>query len=196
MTSPLDIPRVYRAPSSYGSSTMIAPHRFPFGRPVAPCPPSADGPRPVFVLGAYPSALHVRWTPPRPYRAVTALAVDNEPTPFWDGADQEARIESWKSAVRWAAAWGAVAPVGALNGPSGAWVADRVLRPLGVARGEAWITDCLDTYRASTGAAARLADTPRGNGSAIAIVPSRQFTTHRVVPGVFGAHRVGRWRHR
>jgi hypothetical protein len=49
--------------------------QFPFGIPVAPCPPSASSPRKLFVLGAYPSALHVAWVPPRPYRRVNALAV-------------------------------------------------------------------------------------------------------------------------
>jgi len=63
--------------------------------------------------------------------------------------------------VRWDAAWGTVAPVGRLNGSSGAWVAERVLAPLNVKRTDAWITDCLDTYRASVGAADRLRDTYR-----------------------------------
>lgn len=145
--------------------------RFPFGRPVLPCPPSADGRRPVFVLGAYPSALHVRWTPPAPFRPIAALGVDNEPTPFWDGADQAARVERWARDVGWNPAWGAVAAVGSLNGPSGAWVSSRVLAPLGVTRGDAWITDCLDTYRASTGAAARLEDTYRPFAATVGLPP-------------------------
>ncbi|MFN7143902.1 MAG: hypothetical protein ACK4YP_09015, partial [Myxococcota bacterium] len=151
--------------------------RFPFGRPVLPCPPSADGPRPVFVLGAYPSALHVRWVPPAPFRSIAALGVDNEPTPFWDGADQEARVARWKVDVSWDPAWGEVAPVGTLNGPSGAWVGERVLRPLGVARSGAWITDCLDTYRASTGAEARLADTYRPFAATVGL-PMDALGTH------------------
>lgn len=128
--------------------------RFPFGQPVGACQPLADGPRPVFVLGAYPSALHVRWRPADGpgTRLVRALAVDNEPEPFWDGADQDARIVGWKAAVGWQDDRGEVAaPVGDLNGSSGRLVDAHVLVPLGAERGDAWITDCLDTYRASTG---------------------------------------------
>lgn len=104
----------------------------------------------MFVLGAYPSALHVRWRPPRGEgRMVQALAVDNEPEPFWAGADEADRVEQWMSQVGWNDAWGTVAPVSHLNGPSGLWVEERVLGPLRVARADTWITDCLNTYRAS-----------------------------------------------
>lgn len=80
---------------------------------------------------------------------VQALAVDNEPEPFWTGADEVYRVGQWMSQVGWSDAWGAVAPVSQLNGPSGLWVEERVLGPLGVDRPDAWITDCLNTYRAS-----------------------------------------------
>jgi hypothetical protein len=142
---------------------------FPFGAPVSACRPSADGPRRVFVLGAYPSALHVAWTLPRVRspvaprdarrRRIAALAVDNEPEPFWTGADQAERIERWKAAIGFDDAWGTIAPCGSLNGPSGAWVETKILAPLGARRPDAWITDCLDTYRASVGGAARILDT-------------------------------------
>lgn len=123
---------------------------FPFGRSVAACVPVASSRRPVFVLGAYPSALHIRWRPPSGHgRLVQALAVDNEPEPFWTGADEISRVEQWMSEVGWNAGWGSVEPVSQLNGPSGLWVEERILAPLGVARTDAWITDCLDTYRAS-----------------------------------------------
>jgi hypothetical protein len=48
----------------------------------------------LFVLGAYSSALHVRWTPPEQtkLRRIKALAVDNEPEPFWTGDDEPERI--------------------------------------------------------------------------------------------------------
>jgi len=45
----------------------------------------------------YPSALHVRWS--RGDLNVQALAVDVEPTVFWDGADAELRVAAWKGAV-------------------------------------------------------------------------------------------------
>lgn len=123
---------------------------FPFGRPVVACGPVATGRAAMFVVGAYPSALHVRWRPPPGEgRVVQALAVDNEPEPFWTGADEVHRVEQWMSQVGWSDAWGAVAPVSQLNGRSGLWVEERILGPLGVARADAWITDCLNTYRAS-----------------------------------------------
>ena len=123
---------------------------FPFGRPIVECEPVATGRAAMFVLGAYPSALHVRWRPPQGEgRVVQALAVDNEPEPFWTGADEVHRVEQWMSQVGWSDAWGTVAPVTHLNGPSGLWVEERILGPLGVARADTWITDCLNTYRAS-----------------------------------------------
>jgi hypothetical protein len=103
----------------------------------------------------------MRWTPTAPYKPISAIAVENEPTPFWTGEDEVERIEAWKAAVGWTDAWGAVAPVGRLNGSSGVWVADNVLMPLCARRADTWITDCLDTYRASVGATKRLVDTYR-----------------------------------
>lgn len=148
---------------------------FPFGRPVTPRPPSASSPRRVFVLGAYPSALHVEWTPPKPYRRIRALAVDDEPTPFWTGHDEATRVSAWCEAVGFRPSWGTVRGVGSLNGSSGLWVEREVLRPLGVTHAETWITDCLDMYRASTGVAARLADTyepfGRAHGLPRAVLP-------------------------
>jgi uracil-DNA glycosylase len=133
---------------------------FPFGRPVRACKPSASGSRPVFVLGAYPSALHVQWTPPQGYKRIRAIAVDNEPEPFWNGEGEEERIERWKRAVKFdPAVMGEVRTAGSLNGRSGRWVEENVLEPLGVGKGDAWITDALDTYRCSAALAARLLDT-------------------------------------
>ena len=124
---------------------------YPFGCPVLPCRPVASGHRDVFVLGAYPSALHVRWRPPPgpASRLVNALAVDNEPEPFWNGEDQSVRIESWIAGRDWREDWGVIEPVPRLNGPSGQWVQEMVLDPFGIDRSAASITDCLDTYRAS-----------------------------------------------
>ena len=47
-----------------------------------------------------------------------------------------------------------------LNGPSGLWLRSNMLNPLSRAgAGTHFVTDCLTTYRLSTGAAARLKDT-------------------------------------
>jgi uracil-DNA glycosylase len=132
---------------------------FPFGRHVLPRRPSAASPRRVFILGAYPSALHVRWQPPRPYRIVAALAVDNEPEPFWTADDEEQQIERWRDEVGFSSAWGSVSRAGRLNGSSGRWLRDNVLVPLGLGRHETWITDCLDTYRGSDDQHGRLGNT-------------------------------------
>lgn len=134
--------------------------QFPFGAPVASTAVEPPGKRSVFVLGAYPSALHVRWTPPTGsgLKAIRALAVDNEPWPFWDGEDERERVAAW--AEQWFdEGCGVVAPAGRLNGSSGRWVRDQVLAPLRTHADDTWITDCLDTYRASDGQHGRIADT-------------------------------------
>lgn len=137
--------------------------RFLFGQPVLSTKPSADGRRSVFVLGAYPSALHVRWFGPDGNPCIPlikAVAVDNEPEPFWDGNDERERVERWAAIVSFCDDWGHVEPCGHLNGSSGKWVQRRVLDALGVPRGDCWITDCLDTYHESDGAAQRRSSEP------------------------------------
>jgi uracil-DNA glycosylase len=131
---------------------------FPFGAPVLPCGVEAPDRRfDVVVLGAYPSALHVRWSPPPGFgRPVAALPVDNEPTPFWDGDRVEELFETWRQGY-FDPRWGQVAPA-RLNGPSGHDLEKRWLSPCGYHRDQALITDCLDTARASTGVARRLTD--------------------------------------
>jgi hypothetical protein len=98
----------------------------------------------LFVLGVYPSALHVRWQQPGG-AVVGALAVDEEPTVFWDGVDAARRIEQWQRTVGWEPGWGSIAAAGG-NGSSGRHVVDHVLRPLGIAPEQVYFTDCLPTY--------------------------------------------------
>ena len=134
--------------------------RFPFGAPVQPCGDQRPERCDAFVLGAYPSAVHVRWVPPRASgrRPISALAVDNEPRVFWDGSDADQRVERWKNQY-FDPAWGEVSTA-RLNGPSGSWLRSNILDPLSAAgAGSHVLTDCLTTYRLSTGAAARLRDT-------------------------------------
>jgi hypothetical protein len=140
------------------NSTSEPRFRFLFGMPVRPAHHSGTGRNRVFILGAYPSALHIRWISPDPGISISAVAVDNEPEPFWNGDDEQERIHAWKEKASWQAAWGEALPCGHLNGSSGEWVEDNVLRPLSIDRDEVWITDCLDTYRISEKAAARLAE--------------------------------------
>jgi hypothetical protein len=113
----------------------------------------------VFILGAYPSALHIAWRPPTG-KPIKAMAIDNEPVAFWSGAGEEKYIAAWKKTVGFRdGEWGAVAGVGQLNGSSGKWVEENVLAPVGAGRDDACITDVLNTYFSSTGGAGRVADT-------------------------------------
>jgi uracil-DNA glycosylase len=133
--------------------------RFPFGAPVQPCGDQRPDPCDAVVLGAYPSAVHVRWVPPRSSGLrPSALAIDNEPTVFWDGADADEHVETWRNQY-FQPAWGEVSTA-RLNGPSGSWLRSNILDPLRAAGAESqFITDCLTTYRLSTGASTRLSDT-------------------------------------
>ena len=145
---------------------------YPFGRPVTSRPPSADGPRRAFILGAYPSALHVCWTPPSPYKAVKALAVDDEPDPFWDGHDEPQRVIAWKEATDFdEATMGSVSGCPRLNGPSGKKLRERYFRPFRLDRADCWITDTLDTYRLSDNQAERIEDTYLPVASGIGLPP-------------------------
>jgi hypothetical protein len=101
------------------------------------------------VLGVYPSALHIRWTHPR--GRIAALAVDQEPWPFWEGHDDVDRVERWRQAVGWQSEWGDAEPVGRLNGSSGRAVCDRVLRPLGLDPDGVWLTDALPFFHVHRG---------------------------------------------
>lgn len=127
----------------------------------------------MFVLGAYPSALHVEWTPPAPWRPVQAIAVDDEPTPFWDGRGQGELVAAWRERVGFDPAWGSMRNTSRFNGSSGAWVHEQVLSAFAVDAADVCISDCLDTYRASRGAAARIADTYASFANAVGLAPAR-----------------------
>ncbi len=144
------------------------------GQPLARTAPTATDHRPTFVLGAYPSALHVRWDSPpgRPGEVYGAIPVDNEPEPFWDGSDAVDRIEAWKVAVGFApTAHGSVSSAG--YGSSGRQLDAWYLEPLGLERDACWITDCLDTYRTSENGRPRIEEAfgPPGPGKAWDLPP-------------------------
>jgi len=118
---------------------------FPFGRPVLKRRPSAKSRRRVFVLGAFPGALHIAWWSPA-RKNVKALPVDNEPASFWTGQDERAQIDAWKRAVGFRTGeWGEVETAGEVNGMAGRWLDENVLSPLGVTRDDACLTCCVDT---------------------------------------------------
>lgn len=154
---------------------------FPFGRPVLPSPTSTDKPCQGYVLGAYPSGLHVRWTPPSSFglKPIAAMIVDNEPVPFWDGRHATERTEDWRRAVDWQEDWGSVKAVPRHNGPSGQWVDEHLLKPLRLTRDDVCISDCLDQSRLNPGQARRLADTYAPVASALGLTEC----TLQPVPG-------------
>lgn len=122
---------------------------FPFGQPSGRCQPQRVAEAEAFVMGVYPSALHIRWVN-QDFR-VAALAVDEEPWPFWDGADQDQRVQTWQTKVGWQPAWGKVAPAGRLNGSSGVSVRDHVLNALGIEIGRVWLTDAVPFFHVHRG---------------------------------------------
>lgn len=143
---------------------MAHPPVFAFGAPVLPSKPSASGQRDIFVLGAYPSGLHIAWTPPQleglALKPIRAMIVHNEPTPFWDGSGASGHFDTWRRTVDWQDEWGtATLTAASSNGPSGKWVVDHILSPLGVGSEGVCVSDCLDESRLNGGQAARIADT-------------------------------------
>jgi hypothetical protein len=138
--------------------------RFPFGRPVVPVGPRKSQANEAYVLGAYPSALHVRWTPPGS-KTIQALPVENEPSPFWTGDKRDAvlRFERWHQDVGWDDAWGSVCVADTrFNGSTGRILRDNVLEPLGLDIAGAYLSDCLNLYHMSAGVRERL-DTDVGS---------------------------------
>lgn len=153
---------------------------YPFGAQVRECGVETPDPVDAFVLGAYPSAVHVRWTLPqdsgsRPH--VTALAVDNEPSVFWDGSHAEDLVAAW-AAEHFDPSWGSVAPA-RLNGPAGQWLRDNILVRLSRCDLEThFVTDCLTTYRLSTGADNRVRDTYNPFAEEIDVLRPAQLKPH------------------
>ena len=119
---------------------------FPFGQPIDTVTQSSRGARRVFVLGVYGSAVHAQWIGTDHTTRILALAVASEPQIFWtgDGVDDLIR----KVAIPEEA--GRLKPAAPrMNGPSGRALDEHYLKPLGIARSEAWLCDlvphsCMD----------------------------------------------------
>lgn len=132
--------------SVLGGHMVKGQQRFAFGAPVNECGVETPQEVDAFILGAYPSALHVKWKRPDGV-SITAVAVDNEPSVFWNGEDEQQRVDDWMK-EHFDDSWGTVTPYG--NGPSGKWVKRDILQPLQEAGSQThFITDCLSTYRIS-----------------------------------------------
>ncbi len=123
------------------------PYTFPFGQPVKPVTGGAPGNRDCLVLGSSPSALCMRWRVPGG-KLVQGFAIDNEPSPFWDGHDQDAQIRVWKDRVCWQPTWGETGPT-RQNGLRGQWVGQQVLSPLGISRDRVCAATLVETYYAN-----------------------------------------------
>ncbi|MBN8526829.1 MAG: hypothetical protein J0M02_15965 [Planctomycetes bacterium] len=127
---------------------------FPFGQPVRPVDSGDPGNRDCIIVGGLPSALAIRWRVPGG-KLVQGFVVDNEPSPFWDGHDQDARIRAWRQAVCWQEAWGEAAPT-RQNGQVGSWLNQQVLAPLALSRDRVCATTLLNTYHANDAARHRI----------------------------------------
>lgn len=121
------------------------PYLFPFGQELHPLVQEDTGPKKVFVLGVYASAVHARWKKDGQI-VCQALAVASEPRIFWDGDPEEAKRIIDKVAIP--PQLGMLEPAGRhLNGPSAKVLDDNILAPLGFVRGDAWLCDCLPETR-------------------------------------------------
>lgn len=130
------------------------PGTFPFGCPSTERPPRKPetGAAAAFVLGVYPSALHVRWNLPTHLAAASgkpigALAIDVEPVVFWDGADAGDKIEKWVGdrELTDQGDFGTFGKAGG-NGSSGLSVVKTALKPLTIDAKTVWFTDALPWY--------------------------------------------------
>jgi hypothetical protein len=124
------------------------------GEPLGLVRSPATGRRPVFVLGVYPSASHASWYSADGSRISPALAVANEPEPYWDGTGHDAVLQ--RVAARVPAEVGFLREAGSSNGRAGTTLNDAYLAPLGLARDDVWIADVQNYYLASDGQVSRL----------------------------------------
>ncbi len=129
---------------------------FPFGKPNSERPARRAKPADAIVVGVCPSAWHVRWSAPThrpagPAGGVHALAVDVEPTLFWDGARDDflTRLQTWKQDVGFRdSEHGSVSPVSpASNGVSAQKVIAHYLTPLGLSPDRVTFTDVYPVFQ-------------------------------------------------
>ena len=114
----------------------------------------------AIIIGVYPSAWHVTWQAPKllagPDRSgsIAALAVDVEPTVFWDGNDADfgERVTRWKEAVGFVDdKHGSIeARSPNANGSSGKKVIQQYLMPLDIEPDRAAFTDIYPVFLVKT----------------------------------------------
>lgn len=111
---------------------------YPFGAKLRSVVQQDRGPKRVFVLGVYASAVHAKWIGTAGRVLVRALAVASEPSIFWNGEGADRIIEG----IDVPAKAGRLAPADAAhNGPSGRSMDSDFLEPLRITRAEAWLCD-------------------------------------------------------
>jgi hypothetical protein len=111
---------------------------YPFGAPLRLVVQDDLGPKRVFVLGVYSSAVHAKWIGPNNRLLVRALAVASEPSIFWDGSGVEALLRE----IKLPKGAGHLEPAEPkFNGPSGRSLDEDFLSPLGISRRDAWLCD-------------------------------------------------------
>lgn len=137
---------------------------FPFGRENGPRPfrDAAEGTCKQIVIGTYPSALHVDWSAPedvpRPDGATGrahALAIDVEPTVFWDGDSADELVAQWAERVGFLEGDGpgCHGHLGAaINGPSGSGLLDKYFPALPFTEQETAFVDVYPVYFVKRGA--------------------------------------------
>lgn len=134
---------------------------FPFGRPntIRPARFAAVKPQ-ATIVGVYPSAWHIAWKAPESSRcedrvgSVKALAVDVEPTVFWDGASDDfgIRLAKWRDDVGFIEGdnpgqHGHISLKSPFsNGSSGRKVVTNYLHPLGLDENSVAFTDICPVF--------------------------------------------------
>ncbi len=137
---------------------------FPFGRPNIVRPMRRPvGPGKALIVGVYPSAFHVAWSPPSKYDPrdpsarrrpfIGSLAVDVEPIVFWDGIEPAPAVllQEWRTAVGFDDERHGSVSVGN-NGPSGAGLTRDVLVPLVIDASDVAFTDAVPWFFVKRGA--------------------------------------------
>ena len=122
--------------------------QFPFGQPIQPVTWPHPGRKQVLIIGVYPSAVHARWVDVDGRIRIRAVAVANEPEPFWLGQDAEEHIEAVAATVPPVA--GRLIAASEYNGPSGQALDASVLGPLGLTRDHIRVADIDNRYMANS----------------------------------------------
>ncbi|MDF9829145.1 hypothetical protein [Parabacteroides sp. PF5-6] len=116
---------------------------FPFGQKLeAVRQIEKEGPKKVFVLGVYASAVHAKWISSDGKVLIKALAVASEPYIFWNGCPVES--SEIISKINIPKELGTLVPADSIfNGPSGRSLDSHYLSPLNYIRDDCWLCDLI-----------------------------------------------------